>query len=149
MVKKNNIKQASEHNPFVVPEGYFDTFSERLMERIDHSEKPAVSAPQSAILRYLKPVLAMVASFTIIFILIYFPVQLIGPKSLSQNNEPFSVLPEFMNFYQVNDHAIIQAFEQTETKTEHDYDNQFIESVLIASLTEYDLLQLNNNYYEN
>lgn len=147
MVKKNNIKQASKHNPFIVPEGYFDTFSERLMERIDQSEKPAVSTSQSAVLRYLKPVLAMVASFTIIFMLIYFPVQLLGPKSLSQNNETISVLPEFMNFYQVNDHAIIQAFEQTDT--EHEYDNQFIENMLIASLSEYDLLQLNNNYYEN
>ncbi|MBN2262004.1 MAG: hypothetical protein JW735_03765 [Prolixibacteraceae bacterium] len=147
MAKKNNIKQASKHNPFIVPEGYFDTFSERLMERIDQSEKPAVSTSQSAVLRYLKPVLAMVASFTIIFMLIYFPVQLLGPKSLSQNNETISVLPEFMNFYQVNDHAIIQAFEQTDT--EHEYDNQFIENMLIASLSEYDLLQLNNNYYEN
>lgn len=147
MVKKNNIKQASKNNPFIVPEGYFDTFSERLMERIDHSEKPAISAPRSTILRFIKPVLAMVASFTIIFLLIYTPMQILGPKSLSQNNEPLQVFPEFMNFYQVNDHAIIQAFEQTET--EHEYDDQFIENVLIASLTEYDLLQLNNYDNEN
>lgn len=147
MVKKIKKYKTLKNKPFVVPEGYFDTFSERLIERIDFSEKPAINKTKSTIIRYLKPVLAMTASFTVIFMLIFFPVRILSPNLHSQNTESIFYLPEFINFYQVNDHDLIQAYEQNET--EYEYDDQFIENLLIASLSEYDLIQLNNYYNEN
>jgi hypothetical protein len=56
----------ARENPFRMPEGYLDSFEDRLMARIAAEEKPAVSRT----VRFwtvLKPVLTLAAMFALIF----------------------------------------------------------------------------------
>lgn len=59
-----NLRQAGQ--PFKVPEGYFESFDDRLMARIaaEESETPQEKRP---VWRILKPALALAATFAIIF----------------------------------------------------------------------------------
>lgn len=143
MEKKNNTLPSDLHlkgNPYMVPEGYFETFSDRLMQRIDQEELPKKKS--EGIIRYLRPVLAMAASFAIIFFMVYAPVRMFSTKQAPlQAEQYYNGLSEIISFYKVNDLAIIHAFENDETI---EYDDVFIESVLLASMSEYDLLNLNN-----
>ena len=59
-----NLRQAGQ--PFKVPEGYFESFDDRLMARIaaEESETPQ---EKRTVWRILKPALALAATFAIIF----------------------------------------------------------------------------------
>lgn len=55
-------------NPFRVPEGYLDSFEDRLMERIAAEEADASQAKrQRPVWRILKPALTLAAMFALIF----------------------------------------------------------------------------------
>lgn len=142
MIKKNKYnfsKKVSKNNPFVVPEGYFDNFSERLMGKIEQEELE-VKRPVYKTKRFLRPVLSMAASFVIIFMLIYFPAKLLKPKIETENNNNSSELFYLLGLYHINDLAVLDAFDRP---AEDQYDEQFLENILIASMTEYDLIHLN------
>jgi hypothetical protein len=53
----NNLSKSTKDNPFKVPENYFDTFSERVQERIEAEEKPH----KTPTLQMLQPYLWMAA----------------------------------------------------------------------------------------
>jgi hypothetical protein len=136
---KHRIEGLSKNNsPFVVPDGYFDTFAERIMDRIELENAPK---KRFSFGHYLKPALAMAASFTIIFFMIYIPVHIFTPQQTTNGEEIIFNSPDFMDLYYISDHAIINAFED---KTENDYDEDFLETILLASMNEYDLTQINN-----
>lgn len=137
---KHKIEDLTKSNsPFVVPEGYFDTFAEQLMERIELEEKPKKRFSFS-IGRYLKPALTMAASFVIIFFMIYIPVHTLNPQQTEGSEETIFTIPDYLSFYYINDFAIINAFEYN---TDNDYDEAFLETILLASMNEYDLIQIN------
>lgn len=59
-------------NPFLVPDGYFETFSDRLMSRIGEEQK---ASKTRKLVQYLKPALSMAASFLLIMLLVSTPVK--------------------------------------------------------------------------
>mgnify|MGYP003594243981 FL=1 len=69
-----NIEQILESykkpNPFKVPDGYFETFNEKLNGRIKENEQPAVRR----LWLYLKPVAGLAAAFALVFMLVYVPL---------------------------------------------------------------------------
>jgi hypothetical protein len=128
---KNNTNIAfSNENPFICPEGYFDTLTERIINRVE-SEK---QTSKTKIIRILKPALAFAASFAIIFILIYIPASIIGNRtSYSETTEQ-----EILDLYYVNDHVLVNTFE---TETQDDYNEDLMEKVLLASVSDMELLE--------
>jgi len=58
---------------FRVPEGYFDSFNQRLMERISEENKPVIKLSWYT---YLKPALAVAAVLIIAILLVKVPVQI-------------------------------------------------------------------------
>lgn len=54
-------------NPFSVPENYFESFPERLRQRL-HEDKPEVSTPWERFLMVVKPQLAAAAVIAVLFI---------------------------------------------------------------------------------
>lgn len=66
-------------NPFQTPEGYFDTLEDRIMLGIKLSEKPTPKS--SRIIHFLKPALGLVASLSLVYLLVYYP----GNHSLLKN----------------------------------------------------------------
>ena len=55
-------------NPFRTPEGYFDSFEDRIMKEIQLPEKK--KSGSVGILRILKPVLGIAAILTLVFLLV-------------------------------------------------------------------------------
>jgi hypothetical protein len=134
----NDLRGSNQ--PFKVPEGYFESFADRMMQRIDEEESSKNKG--RGIIRYLRPVLAMAASFAIIFLMVYVPVRIFSPnETVLQAEQYHNGFSEIISFYMINDHAIVQAFEKDDT---YDYEDEFIESFLLASMSEYDLIHLNN-----
>ncbi|WP_299584191.1 hypothetical protein [uncultured Sunxiuqinia sp.] len=71
--------------PFKVPEGYFDSLEDRIEARIA-KETEQVSS-QGKLIRMLKPVLAMAASFALIFMLVYYPLSVFLPSYLAKTSQ--------------------------------------------------------------
>ncbi len=59
-------------NPFQTPDHYFDSLEDRIMGRIEHSAKKTTSALRVYLM--LKPVLGLVASFALVYLLVYYPI---------------------------------------------------------------------------
>ncbi|MBN2806112.1 MAG: hypothetical protein JXR22_05600 [Prolixibacteraceae bacterium] len=136
----HNTKLSEKEHPFKTPEGYFETFHERMMGRL--ALEAEVQHPPTArvmVLRYLRPALALAASFAIIFMLVYYPVKSLSP-SLTKNtmNE---LEHDLLNYYFTDD-VFIGLF--TEDNSVDDYDETSIETVLLASMSDYDLLHIKN-----
>jgi len=89
MNKKHHIPtrvQEQEHNlPFAVPDGYFDTLEDRIEARI--AEETNSISPKGKLIRMVKPILGMVASFAVIFLLVYYPLSIFLPGYLAKNAE--------------------------------------------------------------
>ncbi|MDA3879397.1 MAG: hypothetical protein PF436_03325 [Prolixibacteraceae bacterium] len=138
---KNRIKQLpGNDNPFTTPEGYFDRFSERLMDKVNE-ESVADTKPKVSILRILRPALIMAASFAAIFFIILIPVHTIAPKLASNNNIKTEMI-DLVAYYFINENEIIEALEYEETIEE--YNDAALEEYLMASITEFDLVDYKN-----
>lgn len=75
-----NFERMGKSNPFKTPDHYFDTFEDRVMAGIHHQEKTKTKSSRA--IQYLKPVLGLVASFTIVYLLVYYPINHFFPKTL-------------------------------------------------------------------
>lgn len=64
--------------PFRVPEGYFETFAERLQVRIEEEELPT---KKRTLYFYLKPALSMAASIALVMLLVYVPIKKFFPST--------------------------------------------------------------------
>lgn len=128
-------------NPFKTPEGYFENFTDRLMARLE-LEQEVLNPPSKKVMlfRYLRPAMALAASFALIFLLVYYPVKTINP-SLSNNSET-ELQQELLNYY-FTDEIFFKSL--TNNEEADDLDDSSIETVLLASMSDYDLLHFNNN----
>jgi hypothetical protein len=82
MEKKNeNIENLLGSNkkdyPFSVPEGYFETFHDRLKVRIAEENQPD---RKRSLIFYLKPVLMMAASIVLVMLLVSVPIKKFFPS---------------------------------------------------------------------
>lgn len=140
-IKENYNKEIlpGNANPFVSPNGYFDSFSERLMNRIDLEE--AKIKPKSNVRQLLRPILTMAASLLILFCVIYFPIKHYSNKValVPENNNRADL--SYMDYYIINDRAILEAFAQDSV---NQYDQAVVETYLLASVSDIELMELNN-----
>ncbi len=129
------FKDWNKKNPFMVPEGYFDQFPSRIMSRIEQIE----SSPQKKVgwLRFLGPSLGIAASVALVALMFYVPVKLAGPKVTQQAAEnqynPYDLESELFND--------LTFFDLLTGQTEKEpMDNNTIETVLMASSNDYELM---------
>ena len=86
------LSEIKKENPFGVPDNYFDDFSARLQTKI-HAEKEVLPEKKDKIIRLLKPALGLVASFALIFLLVYWPLNEFMDNRMTETLPP---QPEFM-----------------------------------------------------
>ncbi len=145
--KKKNINKLLKgiDNPYRLPNGYFDTFSDRLMSRIEQQEntysKKSKRINGLGIMKYLRPALAMAASFAIIFLLIYIPVSTVSPKISHNQEQEKSIEFDYLNYYYVSSNVLVDIFENEYINDEYIQD-ELVEAYLLASMTEYDFYEL-------
>ena len=131
-----NTDNLERKNPFRTPEGYFENFSTRVMDRIEEHNK--ISSIQM-FTRIIRPALAIAASFAIIFLLIYVPVNILRPQITMNIEEADSF--ELFKYYNINDQTMINIFEEEHNDT---YDEELLETVLLASVSDIELLENKN-----
>lgn len=92
---KKIAPEASKINnelPFKVPKHYFDDFSARLQHKLqEEHEIPAGN--RRGIIRYLKPVIGLAASFLLVFILVYWPISTFLPQYLARTHTEITPVP--------------------------------------------------------
>lgn len=145
MKKESKIihQHASERRvPFKVPEGYFDTFAERLMEQLDTPGEEKQG--KKLLFRIIRPMLAMAASFTIIFMLVYYSTQV---YERTENKQSLAQLESsednYFDLFHINDHSMLMAFENVEPVNE--YNEEIMETYLMASVSDIELIELRNH----
>ncbi|MEI6678245.1 MAG: hypothetical protein WCL21_06540 [Mariniphaga sp.] len=74
---ENLFGDIKKTEPFRVPEGYFETFPERLKIRI---EKEEYLSGKRSLLYYLKPALSVAASIALVMLLVYVPFKKFVPS---------------------------------------------------------------------
>lgn len=124
MTNKNNIlpdfQKNSQKPPFKVPENYFETLEERIETRIA-SEAEEVSK-KGKVIRMLKPILAMAASFALVFLLVYYPLSVFLPDYMAKQSEikvdqQDSVSDDdiLFSYFPISDEALYQALNNDTT----------------------------------
>jgi hypothetical protein len=134
-----NLNQISTKFPFHAPESYFDDLPMKIMDKV---RAESISTRKSIFIQYLKPV-GFVAGFLIILGLIYFSINIL-PLGKSRSVQSVSQVfdEEFFISYPLSDQTIFEILDNT--LTDKAFNNDQLESVLLASVTEYDLIDLNN-----
>jgi len=79
------FEEQGKKNPFAIPEGYFESFSDRLHERMGIHEEPAGKMAGRKILR---PALAYIAGFCLLVIIgLVIPQLIHAPNTPQLNSE--------------------------------------------------------------
>jgi hypothetical protein len=73
---ENRFGNLKKSQPFRIPEGYFETFSYRLMFRIKEIEQPT---EKRTLYFYLKPALSLAASIVLVILLVFVPIKKFYP----------------------------------------------------------------------
>ena len=102
-------------NPFGAPEGYFENLQDKIEARIEAEN--TVVPKKTQVLRMLRPALSLAASFALVFMLVYYPLNKFLPKYLEskqvvENNE-FDIEEEFFAVFS-NDNSLIEYLSQPE-----------------------------------
>ncbi len=79
-----NNSEFPKDNPFGVPEGYFGMLEDRISGRIRQEEGKKVSK-EVKVIRMLKPLLGLAASFAIVFMLVHYPLSKFLPWYMSKH----------------------------------------------------------------
>lgn len=72
-------------NPFRTPDQYFETLEDRIMAGIKHAE--VTQTKKNKIVHLLKPVLGLVASFALIYLLVYYPINHLVPQRMVKTEQ--------------------------------------------------------------
>lgn len=90
------LKEAKKDSGFRVPEGYFDTLSSRISERITSGNNQEVKSGR--LISFLRPNLALVAFFVGIAVIGYFAFSILNENrgQVAVNNESVA---EYISYY--------------------------------------------------
>jgi len=138
MKEKFNIDQPHlRENPYTVPQGYFNSLQDAVSEKISSEKK------QPGTWSVVKPQLALVSSFAVIFLMGYVAVRLFTPnltvtpdKNISAESEYFEgnfMETSFIDFYDSAKDSLLKE-EQVDPNEIVEYLNTNASSVYIASL---------------
>lgn len=70
-----------------MPPHYFDDFPARLQYKLEQEFTAAPAEPRGKIIRLLKPIMGLAASFLLIFMLVYWPLQILTPQKMASGSE--------------------------------------------------------------
>jgi len=124
MYEEDNIEheflKRPKTNPFRTPDQYFESMEDRVMETIHYQSKKKTSS--SRMIQFLKPALGLAASFTLVYLLVYYPINILFPKNVAQTevtDSTSTVLPEefTFNLASIDDNTLLHAIFSDEPNT--------------------------------
>ncbi len=135
-------------HPFKVPESYFETFADRLMVKIEEEEQPI---KKRSLFLYLKPIMTMAASFALVMLLVYVPINKFFPSGkgyITQqqlNNEPIDtvdVLPTALISY-FSESQFMSAISDMADLESDTLSTDSLADYIAANYTDYDIIANN------
>ena len=104
MYEEENIEpeflKRTKKNPFRTPDHYFDSIEDRVMGAIEHDAKSKSNS--NKVFQLLKPILGIAASFTIVYMLAYYPLKYFSPKSVVKSDITDTTSLNIMDAYSLN-----------------------------------------------
>jgi len=135
---KKKLEELKSDSGFRIPEGYFDTLSSRISDRISSGETPRCKSARS--IAYLRPNLALVAFFIGVAVIGYFSFQFLkenrGHVSLSDESvaEYISYYYAGMNDYEFFGFADEEVNEFIFGEPEYNNDAEIIEYLMLQEV---------------
>ena len=118
---KPDLENLSKEAPFVVPEGYFDSFPDRLMKKI-HAENEKHEPKKSIRLNtFFNPQLSIAASLILFAILSYFTITYVVNSKHNQDSQYFAELVE----NDIEDYDLLLIMEALD-ETYYSYEEEYI-----------------------
>lgn len=105
-------------NPFRTPDDYFDSLEDRIMANIEY--QGSKKRTTTKVFQMLKPVFGLAASFLLIYLLVYYPINTFILKDTSKVAVTDTSLSNFMDPYnlslnQVDENSLVNAIFSDET----------------------------------
>lgn len=139
------LSKIKKENPFKTPDNYFDDFSARLQMKLE-AEKKVIPTKQNQVIRLLKPVLGLAASFALIFLLVYWPLKTFMPTEVAQNNaHPDLNEMEYLSMVEgIDENSFYALLDEPNGSVEFTDDD--LVSYLSTNISEYDIYAGTDNY---
>lgn len=87
-------------NPFRTPDYYFESLEDRVMGNIEYQKKKESSSTR--IIRLLKPALGLAASFALVYVLVYYPINTFLLKDTAKTAVTDTITADWLNEYSIN-----------------------------------------------
>lgn len=104
MYKEENMEpdflKRPKSNPFRTPDYYFESLEDRVMGNIEYQKKKESSSTR--IIRLLKPALGLAASFSLVYILVYYPINTFLLKDTAKTAVTDTTTTDWLNEYSIN-----------------------------------------------
>ena len=130
MQENNNIEpqlnKASKNNPFAVPDGYFDSFPQRLQQRLQTEKKPGISFTER-VWEVMRPQFALAAAIAVFAILGYFVfMTFIQTETELLSNDAIAEYIEYYH-YEFDEYHMISLLEENDIHPDDDfyYEDEF------------------------
>lgn len=139
---KPEFEEMGKSNPFRTPEGYFGSIEDRIMGKIADTAKPKNASAR--IIRFLKPALGLAASFTLIYLLVYYPINLLLLKETAKTEVTDSVITDpyeaySLSFSLVDESTLINALFPDETNNTYEINPDELLAYLSSGMNEFEI----------
>ena len=140
------LSKLKKENPFGTPDKYFDNFSAQLQVKLE-AEKKVVPKQKHRIIKLLKPALGLAASFALIFMLVYWPLNNFMSKEVAEINIEESNIEEmeFLSMVEGIDENSFYAL-LDEPNGSNEFTDEDLISYLSVNVSEYELYAGTDNY---
>lgn len=141
-------RSKDERGKFSVPEGYFESLTDRVLESVAAEEVPIVSIERVTVWQQLKPVVGLAASFLIFAMFAYFPLQMVLSKSDSKELAQSEIIESELNdlmaesTYTLSSMELVGMMDEISIEEESDnvIDDSDIEDYILLELSDFDLI---------
>lgn len=140
------LSKIKKENSFGTPDNYFDDFSARMQMKLE-AEKTPVVKKEFRIINILKPALGLAASFAIIVLLVYVPINTFMNKE-QVNNQVASIeysetdMQSILN--EIDENSFFAMLHEEET-TSDDFTDEELQLYVSANFTDYEIYEFTEN----
>ncbi|MBV5315908.1 MAG: hypothetical protein JZU47_21595 [Prolixibacteraceae bacterium] len=122
MYEEENIEpdflKRPKTNPFRTPDYYFESLEDRIMGNIEDKAKKKSSSAK--IIQFMKPALGLAASFTLVYLLVYYPINTFllkdNTKTAFSTTAPADLLNDYsINLTSIDENSLVDAIFSDET----------------------------------
>jgi hypothetical protein len=122
MYEEENIEpdflKRPKTNPFRTPDYYFESLEDRIMGNIEDKAKEKSSSAK--IIQFMKPALGLAASFTLVYLLVYYPINTFllkdNTKTAVNTTAPADLLNDYsINLTSIDENSLVDAIFSDET----------------------------------